>query len=47
MFAPIFNIKYIEVIGSEKYTDEEIIAASGIRIGDNGFRKLKLHLSHI
>jgi cell division protein FtsQ len=42
MFAPIFNIKYIEVIGSEKYTDEEIIAASGIRIGDNGFRKLKI-----
>ncbi len=33
-----FNIKYIEVTGSEVYTDEELIAASGIRVDDNLFR---------
>lgn len=42
LFAPFFNIKDIAVIGSEKYTAEEIIAVSGINIGENAFRKLKM-----
>lgn len=43
LFAPIFNIKHIEVKGSEKYTSDEIIAASEISIGENGFRKLNIY----
>ncbi len=43
LFAPIFNIKHIEVMGSERYTDEEIIAASGISIGENGFKRLSMN----
>lgn len=42
LFAPLFNIKHIEVKGTERYTTEEIISASGIRIGENGFRKLMI-----
>jgi len=42
LFAPFFNIKSIEVEGSSRYTAEKIIEASGIIIGENGFRKLKL-----
>ena len=41
-FAPIFNIKHIEVIGSEKYSDQEIMAMSGINVGDNSFKELTL-----
>ena len=42
LFAPFFNIKSIEVEGNSRYTAEEIIDSSGIRIGENGFRKLRL-----
>ena len=42
LFAPFFNIKSIEVEGSGRYTAEEIIENSGIMIGENGFRKLRL-----
>jgi cell division protein FtsQ len=42
LFAPIFNIKSIKVEGSSRYTDEKIIETSGIMIGENGFRKLRL-----
>ncbi|MGI6085668.1 MAG: cell division protein FtsQ/DivIB [Acetivibrionales bacterium] len=42
LFAPIFNIKSIEVKGSSRYTAEKVIETSGIVIGENGFRKLRL-----
>ncbi len=42
LYAPIFNIKDIEVEGSSRYTSEKIIEASGIIYGENGFRKLRL-----
>lgn len=41
MYAPIFDIKTIEVYGSSKYPDETIKEASGITIGENGFRMLR------
>lgn len=42
LFAPFFNIKSIKVEGSSRYTAEKIIETSGIMIGENGFRKLRL-----
>jgi cell division protein FtsQ len=42
LFAPIFNISSIKVSGSSRYTPEKIEEASGIKLGDNGFRQLKL-----
>jgi len=42
LFAPMFNIKSIEVEGSSRYTVEKIIEKSGIVIGENGFRKLRM-----
>ncbi|HHW21464.1 MAG TPA: FtsQ-type POTRA domain-containing protein [Clostridiaceae bacterium] len=42
LFAPIFNIREIEVYGSSKYPDDVIREASGIIIGENGFRQLSL-----
>ncbi|NLX64007.1 MAG: FtsQ-type POTRA domain-containing protein [Clostridiaceae bacterium] len=42
LFAPFFNIKSIEVEGNSRYTAQEIIETSGIMIGENGFRKLRL-----
>lgn len=42
LFAPIFNIKVIEVEGSTKYTTEKITESSGIIIGENGFRLIPL-----
>lgn len=42
LYAPIFNITAIEVEGSKKYTNEKITEASGINIGENGFRLLPL-----
>jgi cell division protein FtsQ len=42
LFAPIFNIKEIEVYGSTRYPAEVIRGTSGIIIGENGFRQLKL-----
>ncbi|HHU91159.1 MAG TPA: FtsQ-type POTRA domain-containing protein [Clostridiaceae bacterium] len=42
LFAPVFNIKSIEVGGNSRYTAEKIIETSGIMIGENGFRKLRL-----
>ncbi|MGI6123195.1 MAG: cell division protein FtsQ/DivIB [Acetivibrionales bacterium] len=47
LFAPIFNIKAIDVKGSSRYATEKIIETSGIVIGENGFRKLKLQLESI
>lgn len=34
-FTVFFNIKTIEVIGESEYTTEQIIASSGLRIGNN------------
>lgn len=42
LFAPIFNISSVEVMGSTRYTPEKIKEISGIVPGQNGFRKLKL-----
>lgn len=42
LFAPIFDIKEIEVYGSSKYTDEAIKETASIIIGENGFRQLRL-----
>lgn len=41
-FAPFFNINTILVTGSTRYTSEKIIEVSGLILGENGFRKLKL-----
>lgn len=32
-----FRVQTIEVVGAETYTDEEVIAASGVEVGDNLF----------
>ncbi|HHV59885.1 MAG TPA: FtsQ-type POTRA domain-containing protein [Clostridiaceae bacterium] len=37
-FSPLYAIKEIKALGSLKYTGDEIIRASGIRYGDNGFQ---------
>ena len=42
LYAPVFNISAIEVLGSTRYPDKKIIGMSGIKIGENGFRKLRL-----
>ncbi len=42
LYAPIFNIKAIEVEGSSRYTTENIIETSGVIYGENGFRKLRM-----
>ncbi len=42
LYAPIFNIKAIEVEGSTNYSTEIITQASGIKIGENGFRLIRL-----
>lgn len=34
-FSVFFNLKTIEVSGNERYTDEEIIRASGLSLGSN------------
>ncbi len=41
-FAPFFNIRSIEVKGSTRYPPEQIKEMSGLMLGENGFRKLKL-----
>lgn len=42
LYAPLFNITAIEVIGSTRYSGEQIKEVSGVLPGENGFRKLKL-----
>lgn len=37
-FTVFFKIEKLEVVGNTKYADEQLIAQSGIRIGDNLFR---------
>ena len=41
MFAPMFNVSLVEVHGNTRYADEKIKEASGIVLGENGFRQLK------
>ena len=38
LLSPIFNIEKITVNGIEKLTEEEIISASGIEIGQNTYK---------
>jgi cell division protein FtsQ len=47
MYTPFFNINSIEVTGSTRYTPEKIKEASGITLGENGFRKLNLAIDSI
>jgi cell division protein FtsQ len=42
LYAPLFNITAIDVVGATRYTPDEIRQASGILLGENGFRKLRL-----
>jgi cell division protein FtsQ len=42
LFAPFFNISDIEIKGNIKYTNQEIIEKSGLILGENGFRRLKM-----
>ncbi len=46
-FAPFFNIRSIQVTGSTRYAPEKIIESSGLLLGENGFRKLKLQAEAI
>ncbi len=45
--SPLFNIREIEVYGSEHYNKEEIKNASGIVIGSNGFKAVGSDLRNI
>lgn len=47
LYAPIFSISYIEVSGSTRYSDETIKEMSGLNIGQNGYRGLKLSAGSI
>ena len=47
LYAPLFNIKSIQVMGATRYTPEKIKEVSGVLIGENGFRKLKLSVDAI
>ncbi len=38
--SPLFNITAIEVHGNRHYTSEEIVQATGIAIGSNGFKNI-------
>lgn len=38
LFTPIFNIDLIEVVGNEKFTNDEVINMSGIYVGQNLFK---------
>lgn len=44
LYAPMFNITAIDVIGVTRYQPDEIRQISGIQPGENGFRMLKLTL---
>ncbi|NMA67762.1 MAG: FtsQ-type POTRA domain-containing protein [Clostridiaceae bacterium] len=43
LYMPIFNISFIKVKGNTKYSADELIQASGILIGENGFKKLRFN----
>jgi len=47
LYAPIFNISVIKVKGNTKYSEEEIIQASGLSVGENGYKKLRLNAESI
>ena len=40
-----FQVETIAVVGSSRYTPEEVIAASGVAVGDNLFRMNKNQVS--
>ena len=40
-----FQVETIAVVGSSRYTSEEVIAASGVAVGDNLFRMSKTQVS--
>lgn len=42
LYSPVFSIRAIEIHGSSRYANSEIIAASGLVIGENGLRMLQL-----
>ncbi|HHV96446.1 MAG TPA: FtsQ-type POTRA domain-containing protein [Clostridiaceae bacterium] len=46
IMSPIFNISDIIVDGSSHYTAQEIINASGISIGENGFKNIGGNYKH-
>jgi cell division protein FtsQ len=45
--SPLFNIKNIEVKGSEHYPQEKIAETSGIIIGSNGFKTIGSNVKNI
>lgn len=45
--SPLFNITKIEVNGSQHYKQDDIIAASGIIIGSNGFKTIGSDIKNI
>lgn len=47
LYAPVFSISYIEVSGSTRYSEEVIKEMSGLKIGQNGYRGLKLSASSL
>lgn len=47
LYTPMFNISFIKVKGNTKYSQDEIIQASGILMGENGFKKLRLNVESI
>lgn len=46
-FTPIFSVKNIRVEGAGYYSQDEIRLASGITLGENPFRKIRLSLEAI
>lgn len=36
--SPLYEIKKVNASGSDKYSEDEIIRASGVNLGENGFR---------
>lgn len=42
LFSPIFNIRNIDVGGSLKYSHEEIVNSSELKLGENAFRRLRI-----
>ena len=45
--SPLFEVKSIAVNGSERYSEEDIIIASGLRTGINGFKAIGSSLDDI
>jgi cell division protein FtsQ len=42
LYTPLFNIMHIDVSGAEFYSADEIVQASGIHPGENGYRKIRI-----